>query len=269
MTNRLSQSHSFHRIFSALRRSLQILLMAGITLITGLSAETQAGEFQLFDHHWRPGLIQKTKHGWQHIYFCQNCRLTPSLAVITSTESVPDSSLFDELERAYDSVAVEGDILRGQQSFTLIRATEPRSKISPKRVSTIVTRFKSLTPGLWHFVEAIVEADNEDDENVAEDLWLNMLGHSSLNRHSLTMFPQDTSVAIDISSPDRNWFSDFVEQVGVDKLILGSTVTTTGLLLLGAQIVLGAANVKGPCGKPLGQCDCTKNALRAGGLPVI
>ena len=269
MKKRRSQSQPYPKLTLPVRQQLQALLIVGIAAVTGLSTNTHAESFQLFGHNWHPGVVQKTEQGWHHVYLCQSCKLTPSLTIVTSTEAVSDNSLFNELERAYDSVAIEGEVPRGQHNFTLVHATEPNSQASPPRVSTIVGRYKSLTPGLWHFVQAVIETANEEEESLAEDLWLNLLGHISIDRHSLTLFPQDSSVVVDISSPDRSWFSDFVEQVGVDKFILGSTVTTTGLLLLGAQVALGAANVKGPCGKPLGQCPCTKSALRATGLPVI
>ena len=235
----------------------------------GLSIEASAQAFTLFGKVWQPAVIQKTTEGWQHVYFCQECRLTPSLAIISSTNATPDTSLHSELDRAYDKINIESGLFWGQQQFTVIKASEPLSAASPKRVTAVITRYKSLRPNLWHHAQALIETDSEDKERVAQNLWLNLLGNASLDRHHLTLFPQDTSVVVDISSPDRSWFSDFIEDVGVEKLILGTTVTTTGLLLLGAQVALGAANVKGPCGKPIGQCPCTKKALKAAGLPAI
>ncbi len=219
----------------------------------------QTEGFQLFDHNWYPQFIQKTSTGWQRIYLCNDCQLTPSFTVITSTESVEDSSLFSELDRAYNTVTTEDRVTENLQNFKLIHATNPLSIFSPARVTAVITQYQSIQDRLWYSVRAVIEAENGDEQRIAENLWMEILAQAKVYKHSMILHFEEATAVVDISSPDRTWFSDLVEKTGTGKLISMAAATDKRLLLLlGAQIVLGAAGVRGPCGKPIGQCPCTK-----------
>ncbi|CAM3773850.1 hypothetical protein [Parendozoicomonas haliclonae] len=257
------------KLFVWLKLTLLTTLVFLFPIAVSAIEKEQPGFF-LSGQFWRAAAVQKTSTGWQHIYHCSGCEGASSLTITTSTDLTTGNHIHDELDRSYASLETKQEHDSGHTLFSILQATDPLSSISPNRVLVLGVRYPAVRSGYWHHLELVIETTRETEEQNIAARWKSLLGHVGINQQSLTLHPKEEAVtAINIASPDQSWFSDLVETVGAGNLIAGTAITTTGLLLLGAQIALGAANVRGPCGKPLGQCPCTKKALRAAGLPAL
>ena len=261
----MEQSSSSIGVYRSLFSTFAIAVFVTITAITILlTRPAQAHDgFELFGRYWASAAIQKEGNRWQHVFHCYSCFLTPSLTITSSPDPIEDSALFHELDRSFASVTQEQRVPCGTRSCSVIRATSSLAPNGPQQVTAITAHYK---PDEAHYHRAIqvllLNPDTSGAKAVAEQYWLNVLGHVGFHHHGMLLNTNEETVSIDLSSPDRSLFSDLVEKYGLTSLFLGSAVTTTGVVLLGAQLVLGMAGVRGPCGKPLHQCPCTKRALQ-------
>ena len=241
----------------------QFLLVA-IFLLCSLHLHARA-PFQLFEHQWSPALIQKLDNGWQHVYLCQSCPLTPSLTIHTTLNPATDQSFFHELERSFAQVIIQDEYTDAFRRFTLLRAIRSLDPYGPEELTVITTRIPSSTGKHWHHIQAIIEKESGDKEHLIENNWINLLSRAKSENNALILPTEQAQTIIDLSSPDHTWFQTFAEKTGLNHPFLTSnaqTAATTGLIIIGAQLALGIAGVRGPCGKPLHQCPCTNKAKK-------
>ncbi len=225
--------------------------------------------FHLFNGAWVPAFIQSTNEGWQHVYLCPGCRLTPSLTILSSVNPKPDNSLLQELERSFEQVIVEQETTLSFQHFTVLRAIKALAPNGPTRLTAILTRLPSGSGYRWHHVQAIIEQGAKSEEAIIEDTWITLLTNAKVEDNSLLISAAEQTAVVDLSSPYRTWLSDLADRTGLHQGILDSPVAATGLIIIGVQLALGISGVRGPCGKPLHQCPCTKKALQAVNLPSL
>ncbi|MCL6269697.1 hypothetical protein M3P05_07060 [Sansalvadorimonas sp. 2012CJ34-2] len=242
------------------------LAAVSLSLMSFLLMASQG--FQLLGGSWQPALTQKTGSGWQHVYLCQNCRFTPSLTINTSINPEPDDAFQYELERSFEEVYVESVSQDLLHHFSILRAFRALDPVGPEKITVVSTRIPSEKTRYWHHIQAVIEQGPMSEELLLEDQLISLLSNAQLKGTQL-IIPGEQSAVIDLTSPDRNWLSDVAEKSGITHKMFENPVTTAGLLIIGVQLTLGLSGVRGPCGKPLHQCPCTKKAMKAANMPCI
>lgn len=226
--------------------------------------------FQLFGSNWSPVAINKMEQGWQHVYLCHGCKLTPSLTITTTNDPLSGELLAHEFKKVYNDVVTDLDILRGYRTFTAIRASDPVNEGSPEKITYLITRYFSVETKRWHHVQALVETSSPEEGFTVEERWFNLLAHADVTAEQLLLPGGERTVSIDISRPHTSIVSKVVEKFGAEKIIAGgATLSATALLIYGARVALGSMGVRGLCGNEIHKCKCTDAALVATGLPVV
>ena len=257
-----------HRQSRVIKRLL--LPFIGFLLLPLFCNTALAKGFQLFGSNWSPVAINKMEQGWQHVYLCHGCNLTPSLTVTTTNEPISGQTLITEFEKVYREVTVEPDIQRGYKTFNAIRASSPINEGSPQKITYLITRYFSIDTKQWHHVQALIESSSPEEGFATEERWLNLLANAGVAEGHLVLPGDEYTTHIDISRPHASIVSRVVEKFGAERIVAGgATLSATALLIYGARVALGSMGVRGLCGNEIHKCKCTDAALTATGLPVI
>ncbi|MTI13219.1 hypothetical protein [Sansalvadorimonas verongulae] len=226
--------------------------------------------FKLFNRNWSSAAVNKTDQGWQHIYMCHRCDSTPSLTITTTRDVISDQPLTQEFEKAYKTVTVESDIIKGHRKFNAIRASDPISPESPEKITYLITRYFSMDTEHWHYVQALVEALSPIDSLMAEERWLDALAHAEIRAGKLVLHDDTSTAYVDIAHPQTSLVHEMVERFGAGKLLAGgAALSTTAVLIFGTRVTLGKMGVRGLCGNTLDSCKCTDYLVSIFGIPVI
>ena len=257
-----------HRQSRVIKRLL--LPFIGFLLLPLLCNTALARGFQLFGSNWSPVATNKMEQGWQHVYLCHGCKLTPSLTITTTDEPISAEPLVHEFKKVYKDVVVEPDILRGFKRFNAIRASTPTIEGSPEKITYLITRYFSVETKRWHYVQALIEASSSEEGFATEERWLNLLAYAEVTAGQLVLLGDVDNIQIDISRPNTSMVTDFVERFGAGRLLAGgAALSTTAVLIYGTRVTLGTMGVRGLCGRELHNCKCTDVALSFFGLPVL
>ena len=226
--------------------------------------------FRLFDRNWTSVAENKVDQGWQHIYLCHRCDFTPSLTITTTKDLVSDQPLTQEFEKAYKTVTVEPDVIKGHRKFNAIRASDPISPGSPRKITYLITRYFSMTTEHWHYVQVMIQTPSPEESLVAEERWLSLLANAEIRRGKLILQEDNNTAYINIARPQTSLVHEMIERFGAGKLLAGgAALSTTAVLVFGTRVTLGKMGVRGLCGKTVDSCKCTDFLVSFLGIPVI